>query len=110
MPIPPAIREILRDPFALIVPLGLLVVIILAGLLARRLLFRLVQGWAVRTQSHLDILIVESLRGPIFLWTLILALHVATQSSEIPKRYLHYVPTVLAVLWILSLTLAMSHL
>jgi small-conductance mechanosensitive channel len=105
-----AIRELLRDPFALIVPLALLTVIVLAGLLVRRILFRFVRGWAVRTESHLDVLIVQSLRGPIFLWSLILGLHVASQNSEIPRRYLHYVPTVLAVLWILSLTLAMSHL
>jgi len=105
-----AIQELLRDPFALIVPLILLAVTLLAGLLVRRVFFRLVKGWAARTQSHLDILIIQSLRGPIFLWSLILGLHVATQNSEIPRRYLHYVPTVLAVLWILSLTLAMSHL
>jgi small-conductance mechanosensitive channel len=110
MPIMPAIREILRDPFALIIPLVLLAGTILLGLLVRRLFFRVVKGWAARTQSHLDVLIIESLRGPIVLWILILGLHVATQSSEIPRRYLQYVPTVLAVLWILSLTMAMSHL
>jgi small-conductance mechanosensitive channel len=106
----PGIQELLRDPFELLVPLALLAVTVLAGLFVRRLLFRLVKGWAARTESHLDALIVESLRGPIILWSLILGLHVATQNSEIPQRYKHYVPTVLAVLWILSLTMAMSHL
>jgi small-conductance mechanosensitive channel len=110
MPTRAAIQELLRDPFALLVPVALLLVTLVAGLVARRILFRLVHRWAARTESHLDVLIVQSLRGPIILWSLILGLHLASQNSEIPRRYLHYVPTVLAVLWILSLTLAMSHL
>ena len=39
-----------------------------------------------------------------------LGFHLATQNSGIPRPYLHYIPTTLQVLWILSLTIAMSHL
>jgi small-conductance mechanosensitive channel len=100
----------LKDPFAVIVPLSLLIGTVLAGLLVRRILFRVVGTWSARTESHLDVLITESLRGPIVLWSLILGLHLATQNSEIPRRYLLYVPPTLAVLWILSVTIAMSRL
>jgi small-conductance mechanosensitive channel len=73
-------------------------------------LFRIVRGWAKGADSHLDVLIVSSLRGPIILWSLILGLHLATQYSEIPRGDIKYIPRTLAVLWILSLTIAMSRL
>ncbi len=101
--------ELLRDPFVFVVPLLLLCVTVLGGFIFRRVLFHVVRGWA-QTEHHLDVLITESLRGPIILWSIILGLHVATQNSEIPARYLHYIPSALALLWILSLTIAMSRL
>jgi small-conductance mechanosensitive channel len=106
----PSIQQLLKDPFPLVIPLAFLAATILAGLLVRSLLFRLVRGWALRTDSKLDLLIVESLRGPIVIWSIILGLHLATQNSEIPRAYLTYIPRTLAVLWILSLTMAMSRL
>ena len=102
--------DLLRDPFALMVPLALLLGTVLGGLILRKVLFRVVRGWAAHTESQLDVLITQSLRGPIVLWSLMLGLHLATQNSEIPRQYLRYVPSTLASLWILSLTIAMSHL
>jgi small-conductance mechanosensitive channel len=108
--LPNHLPPLLKDPFALLVPLALLVATVLAGLIVRNLLFRFVEAWAKRTESHLNVLVTESLRGPIVLWSLMLGLHIATQNSEIPHRYLQYIPPALAVLWILSLTIAMSQL
>src|SRR5271168_5462506 len=104
------IELLLKDPFAFLIPLSLLGATVVAGLILRRLLFRVVEAWAKRTESNLNVLITESLYGPIVLWSMILGLHIATQNSEIPKRYLVYIPPTLAVLWILSLTIAMSRL
>ncbi len=106
----PAIRQLLHDPFELVVPLAFLLGTVLAGLILRKLLFRAVRGWAAHTESRLDVLLVESLRGPIVLWSIMLGLHLATQNSEIPRLYLRYIPSTLEVLWILSLTIAMSRL
>ncbi|HTA44180.1 MAG TPA: mechanosensitive ion channel family protein [Bryobacteraceae bacterium] len=103
-------KELWQDPFQLMVPLALLIGTLLAGLIVRRVLFGVLGRWAAHSRSQLDVLITESLKGPIILWALILGVHLATQNSRIPKPYLHYVPTTLQVLWILSLTIAMSHL
>jgi len=105
-----AIHQMVNDPFQLLVPLVLLAVTVLGGLIVRSLLFRIVRAWTAGTESNLDVLIAGSLRGPVVLWSLILGLHLATQNSEIPKVYLTYLPRTLAVLWILSLTMAMSRL
>ena len=80
------------------------------GCWLRKVLFAAVRRWARNTDSHLDVLFVNTLRRPIMLWMAILGLHIATQNSEIPQRYLHYIPKTLQVLWGLSFTLVLSHL
>lgn len=103
-------HQMIDDPFVVLIPVTLLIVTILAGLLVRKVLFRAVQSWAKGADSKLDLLIIDTLRGPILLWAIILGLHIATQNSEIPTRYLQYIPKTLTALWGLSLTLAASHL
>jgi small-conductance mechanosensitive channel len=101
-----ALRELAADPFAVVTPLILFVTTVLAGLILRRILFGVVRKWAASSDSHLDSLIIDTLRGPIVLWAIILGLHIATQNSEIPRRYLHYLPITLEALWVWSLTIA----
>jgi small-conductance mechanosensitive channel len=103
-----AIKAFLQDPFELAIPLAWLIGTLLAGLIVRKLLFRVVREWGAHSKGHLDVLITESL--PLILWSLMLGVHLATQHSEIPRQYLRYVPTTIEVLWILSLTFAMSRL
>jgi len=102
-------NQMFHDPFVVAIPVGLLVATLLLGLVARKILFGLVRGWAKRADSQLDVLLIDTLRRPIILWIAILGLHVATQNSEIPARYLHYIPKTLTVLWGLSFTIAISH-
>lgn len=94
----------------LAVPLALLVGTVIAGLILRALIFRAIRTWSKRTDSELHLLVTESFYGPIILWSLILGLHIATQNSEIPRKYLHYIPPTLAALWILSLSFVLSQL
>ncbi len=100
----------MQDPFQILIPLSLLVGTIIAGLILRRVLFSIIQKWAGSTNGHVAVLVTQSLRGPIVLWSIMLGIHLATQYSEIPQRYLKNIPSALAALWILSLTIAMSHL
>jgi small-conductance mechanosensitive channel len=103
-------QQLLHDPFVLLIPVALLIATILAGLLLRKLLFGLLRRWSRSANNKLDVLIIDTLRGPILLWALILGLHLGTQNSEIPPRYLHYIPKILAALWGLSLTIVISYL
>jgi small-conductance mechanosensitive channel len=104
------IEQLLKDPFELLFPLAILGATVVGGLIVRAILLRVLRAWAAGTDSSLDRLIADSLRGPIVLWSLILGLHLATQNSEIPRIDLKYLPRTFAVLWILSLTIALSRL
>jgi small-conductance mechanosensitive channel len=102
-------HQMISDPFVVVIPLALLLATVLAGLLLRRILFGILRRWAKRTDSQLDVLVIDTLRRPILLWAVILGLHLATQNSEIPTRYLNGIPKTLQVLWGLSFTIAISH-
>ena len=69
-----------------------------------------VRAWTAGTEHNLGAVIVGSRRGPVVLWSLILGLHLASQNSGIPSADLGDLPRTLAVLWIWSLTVALSRL
>jgi small-conductance mechanosensitive channel len=102
------IDELTRHPFAVVVPASVFVAIILAGLIVRRVLFRAIRKWAARTDSHLDVLVTETLRGPIVIWSILLGLHVATRISAIPAEYKGYIHPTIEALWIWWITVAVS--
>lgn len=104
------LRTLLRDPFSVIVPLAVFAGAVITVLIVRRVLFRVVQRWAKATDSHLDVLVIGSLRGPIFVWSLILGVHLALGISSIPARYHEAIHTVVGVLWVLALTIGASRL
>ena len=49
--------------------------------------------------------LADSLRGPVLIWIVILAVHLALQSSALPARFTNWTTELLRVLFILSLTL-----
>ena len=97
---------LVRQPQLLVQPSIVFVVAFAAGYIARALFLRALRVWANRTGSRAGRILLESLRGPTLLWALILALHVAIQSSELPDVITKkWAPDVLIVLWGLSFTL-----
>jgi small-conductance mechanosensitive channel len=86
-------------------PLIIFFVTLAAGWLVRRLVMRALRAWTARTHSRPGLILTEALRGPILIWVLILAVHLAIQGSEVPARFTRWEPETLLALWILSLTL-----
>src|SRR3984893_10233209 len=100
------LRELLANrPMELIVPLVVFAVTLAAGHLVRRVLLRALRAWNSRTETRPGRILTEALRGPMAIWILILAVHLAIQSSTLPPRLTRWSPRVLGALLILSLTL-----
>ena len=87
------------------VPLGIFLAVFLAGWLLRRLVLRALRVWNTRTDSRAGQVLYQSLHGPTMIWALILAAHVAFQSSDLPLGVARFGSSVLIGLWIISLTL-----
>lgn len=94
----------------LLIPLALFVGVVLAGLAIRRVVFGRLRTWVTQTESPVDNVLVDSLRGPVLLWIIILGIYVATDMSRLPAQALRWSERALIVLWIVSLTLVLSRL
>ncbi len=100
------IRHILaHDPMVLVWPAIVFLLTFAAGWLVRRIVMRALRAWIDRTQSRPALILTEALRGPILIWAVILGLHLALQSSELPAKITDFGAKLLLVLWIVSLTL-----
>jgi small-conductance mechanosensitive channel len=88
-----------------ILPLGIFAATFLGCWVARRLVLRALKAWATRTESRAGAVLYEALRGPTWIWALILAVHLAVQGSGLPAKFSDPVASVLLVLWIVSLTM-----
>jgi small-conductance mechanosensitive channel len=106
-----SIRQIaLHDPLRLVLPFCLLVGTVIAGYLLKRLLFRALQRWGAKTSTHVDTVMIRSLKGPIVIWSLILGIYFATESLALTDRYTRLIERALVILTIVSLTLMASRL
>src|SRR5436189_248724 len=72
---------------------------------AWRLVLRALGDWTERSRSRMGRIMEQALRGPTWIWLIILAAHIAIQSSDLPAKFTDYFPTLLLDLWVASLTI-----
>jgi small-conductance mechanosensitive channel len=101
---------IVHDPMKIVVPLLIFGVTFFAGWLVRRMVLRGLRTWNTRNHNRVWQILHEALGGPMLIWSLMLAVHFAMESSAIPKQYTALGSNVLIVLWVLSLTLMLMQL
>ena len=100
------LRMLISRPQLLVQPSIVFVATFAAGYIARALLLRALRAWVGAPAARAGQIVFESLRGPTVLWALILALHVAIQSSALPRAVTErWAPGVLIALWGASFTL-----
>lgn len=105
------LQELIDLPLRnLAVPLAVFLIVLFTGLAVRRIVFAKLRKWAASTPTPFDETLVETLYGPAFLWTVMLAIFVAADVSELPPKAAERATQTLRVLWILSLTIAGSRL
>jgi small-conductance mechanosensitive channel len=98
-------QMIVNDPMEVLLPLGIFALTFLVAWVVRAIVLRMLKAWAARTGSSAGTILFEALRGPTWIWALILAAHLAFQGSEVPARFTAPIASTLLVLWIVSLTL-----
>jgi small-conductance mechanosensitive channel len=98
-------RLLEHDPMELVRPLLTFGITFLIAWVVRRLVFRALRAWTGRTQSRPGLILIDALRGATLMWALIIAAHLAVQTSDLPLWAEHNLPKALNVLWIASLTI-----
>jgi small-conductance mechanosensitive channel len=104
------LRSLTASPRIWIEPAIVFAATALAALVARQLLLRSVRLWTRRTNSRPGLIVGDALRAPTTIWSVILAVHFAIQSSAAPEQAAKIAPKLLAALWIVSFTLMCARL
>jgi small-conductance mechanosensitive channel len=84
--------------------------VLAVGWLVRWLVLKALRAWTARTQSRAGAILIEVLAGPSLVWALIVAAHLAIQSSDLPARFAARGASVLYVLGMASVTLMLMRL
>lgn len=82
----------------------------LAFLLLRFVTFRILHTWAKKTATHLDSLIIDSIKNPSFVLAAAIGLNIGLSFSGIAERHMGYLGQILHVIIILSVTVASATL
>jgi small-conductance mechanosensitive channel len=106
----PVYRFFAHYNIALLISLAIVAAVVGIGWVVRKMLFRLIRRWPKAPGSHLDVFVIDSLRGPIMIWSLMLGLDLAIRFSDVPAKITDRIEVVLAILWIASITLMASRL
>ena len=98
-------RILVENPMQFVVPLAIFAATFGILWLIRNLAFRAVHAWLRRSASRLGLITEEALRGPTWIWILILSIHIAIQSSDLPQKWVELATPILFDLWVASITL-----
>jgi small-conductance mechanosensitive channel len=78
--------------------------------LIRKVAFRILHGWAKRTETRMDDILIDALRLPSLYWIIAIGMFVGVQASDLPDRQVFYISKTIQVLVILSVTVASAKL
>ncbi|MCI0555613.1 MAG: mechanosensitive ion channel family protein [Anaerolineae bacterium] len=67
-------------------------------------------GWAKKTETRWDDILVYAISGPFMIWVVILGLRLAVQTSELPEKVTDLIARSLLVLLVVSLMIVTSRL
>lgn len=87
-----------------IAPLAILGIAFLAGLWTRRYMLPRLQRLAKTTAWEVDDILLDAVRGPIMLWSLLAGAYLALEFSPVSNRAVELAGRALQALWILSAT------
>jgi len=94
----------------LVWPAVLFTSVLVSGWGFRRIVFDRLSRWASTARTRIINVLIDSLHGPFLLWILILAIHLSTEYSALPRAFTRWSGKLLLALWIISFTLVLSRL
>src|ERR1017187_3057294 len=98
-------RLLEKNPMEVVWPVVIFAVTFALGWLIRMAVLRGLRAWSTRSQSRAGGVLSAALRGPMLIWCVILGVHLALESSDLPAKYTAWSARGLLALWILSLTI-----
>jgi small-conductance mechanosensitive channel len=91
-------------------PLIIFLVVLLIGIIVKKLIFSRLLHWSKKTSTQLDDIIVQAAKSPLMVLCLMLALYFALQFSKFPENIVQLMSKSILILGIISAVLALANL
>jgi len=98
------------DKTLIVLPLAITVTSTIVLYIIRGISLRIARGWARKTATLIDDIVVASLRIPSLFWCLAIGLYLGMEFSEFPRKIIQPLSTLLYIILVLSVTLAIANL
>ena len=100
------IKTVEHDPRLVAAPAAVFLATLAVCWVARHLLLRGLEAWTARSQSRGGEIVTKALSGPTIIWMLVLATHLAIESSDLPHAVAAvWAPRLLVALVVISFTM-----
>jgi len=99
----------MQNLFIILRPTVIFFILLVIGLLIRKIIFIELSGWAKRTKTETADVIIRAIRRPFIIWCIMLSLYITFDISRIPQGLLSVVGKILLALAIMSITLTLAN-
>ncbi|MEO8097344.1 MAG: mechanosensitive ion channel family protein [Acidobacteriota bacterium] len=99
-----------REWLAVLVPSVVFLIVVAAGLVARKIIASKLRSWSHSSGSTMHNVVLDVLRGPILLWIVMLGLFAVTETSDVSPDLARRLEGALKLLAILSVTIVAARL
>jgi len=104
------IANILSQFRQTMMPVVVFVSVWLVGYILRKIVFIRVTKWAEKTKSQVDDIILEAIKGPFIIWSIMLGMYFALRLSNLPQNFTNIAGKILLVLGMFSVTLVIANI
>ncbi len=94
----------------LLVPAVVSAIVIIIMFAFRGIIFKLLHGWARKSEIKVDNLAVALLRIPSIYWSVAIGLYIGIEISDLSRKYMFYVDRTIYIILIFSITLVVANL
>lgn len=91
-------------------PLLVFLITLAAGYILRKALFMRISLWAKKTTTNIGDIIIGAIKEPFIIWSAMLGIYFALESSTLPDGFVRTLDRILVVLGIFSVTLVVSNI
>ncbi|MFC1943157.1 mechanosensitive ion channel family protein [Chloroflexota bacterium] len=102
-----SVKQLLFD---VVLPIAIFAVTLLTGYFFRNIVYNHLRYLGKRTKRRFIDIVIDSTKGPILIWFLMLAIYLALETSKLPENVVDIIGKILTVLGVISITLVISNI
>jgi len=100
----------IQNLFNTLVPVLIFLIAIICGFIIRKIIFVRLNRWSRHTKTQVDDIIIDSIKGPLIIWFLMLGIYFVLESSKLPENLVHIIDKFLLVLGIFLITFVLANI